>query len=155
MLSLWSCEDHRHPIHPYKNTVTLHLLLSHGSIKGIMELSTAHSWTSPEETISVNTPDGEYLLRQMEQLSYKPHPRTILKIPTEKISLFTPETHILAERNNFSPLISGNQLHSHGFISEIKPSPTSSTTALPTPPLTSMTDTYTLINQIHRYLSQP
>ncbi len=101
-------------------TTTIQILLSHSNIIGFMELSTAFSWSNPEETLRINTTAGEYRLLQMEKLSYYHHPRRCFGVPLEKIGLFTVSERILAERNNFNPLAVNNQLYSQGFIPEIK-----------------------------------
>lgn len=103
-----------------KGTTTVQALLSHGEVKGIMELSTAYSWADPKETLHVNTSAGEYRLEQMERLCHYPHPKTIVGIPLEKLGFFTATEQVLAERNNFNPLVINNQLYTQGFLSEIK-----------------------------------
>lgn len=100
--------------------ITVQGLLSHGNVKGFIELSTAYSWTNSEEILRVNTSTGEYRLYQMERLSYYPHPKKIMGIPIEKLGLFSTSEQILLERNNFNPLIANNQLFTQGFFSEIK-----------------------------------
>ena len=100
--------------------ITVQALLSHGDVKGFIELSTAYSWDKPKEQLHVNTISGEYSLQQMERLSYSPHPNKIVGIPIEKLGLFTVSEQILRERNNFNPLIGNNQLYTQGFFSEIK-----------------------------------
>ncbi len=103
-----------------KETTTIQILLSHKDISGFIELSTSYSWSLPKEQLDINTYCGEYRLENMERLTYCPHPKKICGVPLEKIGLFTTEEQIIGERNNFSPLVSNNQLHSQGFISEIK-----------------------------------
>lgn len=100
--------------------VTAQGLLSHGNIKGIIELATSYSWANPEELLRVNTMDGEYRLDKMCRLSYFPHPRKIVGIPSEKLGLFTTTAKILSGGNNVNPTIENNQLYTHGFFSEIK-----------------------------------
>lgn len=101
-------------------TMTIQGLLSHGTAKGYIELSTAYSWANPKETLHVNTQSGEYRLEQMERLCYHPHPKRIAGIPLEKLGLFTNAEETLIERNNFNPLAANNQLYTQGFLSEIK-----------------------------------
>ncbi len=101
-------------------TTTIQGLLSHGTAKGYIELSTAYSWTNPKETLYVNTQAGEYRLEQMERLCYHPHPKRIAGIPLEKLGLFTNAEQTLIERNNFNPLAANNQLYTQGFLSEIR-----------------------------------
>lgn len=103
-----------------KGFVTIQALLSHNNTKGLIELSTAYSWTNPEEMLRVNTLSGEYRLYQMEQLTYYPHPKNIFGIPTEKLGLFTTSKRILMQRTNFSPLTENNQLYTQGFLPELK-----------------------------------
>lgn len=103
-----------------KGTTTVQALLSHSYVKGIIELSTAYSWTNPKETLHINTPIGEYSLEQMERLCHYPHPKTIAGIPLEKLGFFTAAEQVLAERNNFNPLVTNNQLYTQGFLPEIK-----------------------------------
>ena len=103
-----------------KGTTTVQALLSHGDVKGIIELSTAYSWTNPKETLHINTPIGGYCLEQMERLCHYPHPKTIAGIPLEKLGFFTAAEQVPAERNNFNPLVINNQLYTQGFLPEIK-----------------------------------
>lgn len=103
-----------------KGITTVQALLSHGDVKGIMELSTAYSWTDPKEMLYVNTSAEEYRLEQMEQLCHYPHPKRIAGIPLEKLGLFITTEQVLAERNNFNPLVINNQLYTQGFLPEIK-----------------------------------
>lgn len=103
-----------------RDTITVQALLSHDEAKGIIELSTAYSWTNPKELLTVNTPTGEYRLEQMERLCHYPHPKTLVGIPLEKLGFFTTTEQDLAARNNFNPLAINNQLYSQGFLSEIK-----------------------------------
>ncbi len=101
-------------------TTTVQALLSHGDVRGIIELSTAYSWTNPKKTLHVNTPRGEYSLEQMERLCHYPHPKTIAGIPLEKLGFFTTTERALAVRNNFNPVVINNQLYTQGFLPEIK-----------------------------------
>ncbi|MDE6715205.1 MAG: Gfo/Idh/MocA family oxidoreductase [Muribaculaceae bacterium] len=98
---------------------TIQILLNHGNVKGFIELSTAYSWSNPEESLHINTDCGEFRLEQMERLRYYPHPKKFAGIPIDKIGAYNPEIQILAQRNNFSPLVVNNQLYSQGFLSEI------------------------------------
>ena len=99
---------------------TVQALLSHGKVKGMIELSTAYTWANPKESLHVNTLSGAYCLDQMERLCHYPHPKKIAGVPLEKIGLFTTSEQLLSGRNNFSPLIGNNQLYTQGFFSEIK-----------------------------------
>lgn len=128
---------------------TIQLLLSHGNVKGFVELSTAHSWSGPEESLRINTDCGEFRLEQMERLMYYPHPRKFAGIPIEKIGLYNSEIQILARRNNFNPLAVNNQLYSQGFLSEITAFANMVERSRPNhTPLTSLLPTYHLLTAI-------
>lgn len=103
-----------------RHTTTVQALLSHNEVTGIIDLSTAYSWTNPKELLTVNTPAGEYRLEQMERLSHYPHPKTIAGLPLEKLGFFQNTEHVIIERNNFNPLAINNQLYTQGFLTEIK-----------------------------------
>lgn len=100
--------------------VSVQIMLAHDNAIGLLDLSTAYSWSDPEESIRINTRSGEYRLSQMERLCRYPHPKRIMGIPFEKIGLFAPSEEIIMERNNFSPVTTNNQLYTQGFMSEIK-----------------------------------
>jgi len=61
------------------------LMLQHPHIIGTLELSSAYSWTTAEESLKICTHSGIYRLSQMEELTFTPNPTTILGIPTEKL----------------------------------------------------------------------
>ncbi|MDE6249908.1 MAG: hypothetical protein K2M29_09400 [Paramuribaculum sp.] len=46
--------------------------------------------------------------------------QSIAGIPLEKLGFFTATEQVLAERNNFNPLLTNNQLYTQGFLAEIK-----------------------------------
>ncbi len=103
-----------------KGTTTVLALLSHSYIRGGIDISTAYSWSNPKELLSVNTSSGEYRLENMERLLFYPHPKKIGGLPIEKLGFFKTSEIILTGRNNFNPIISNNQVYTHGFLSEIK-----------------------------------
>lgn len=96
------------------------LILGHKRATGIMELSTACSWSDAAETLTVNTTNGIYELYQMENLTYKPSQGLLFGIPLEKIMRRNPVTETLFSRNNFVPLIPNNQIYTQGYFNEIK-----------------------------------
>lgn len=61
------------------------LMLRHRDITGTLELSTAHSWTSIQDTLTVSTHSALYRLSLPDQLTYTPKPHTLLGIPQEKV----------------------------------------------------------------------
>lgn len=103
-----------------KGRQTILLILGHKRITGIMELSTAGSWTDATESLTVNTTAGIYELNQMENLTYKPSQVQLLGIPLEKIMRRNLVTETLFSRNNFVPTIPNNQIYTQGYFNEIK-----------------------------------
>ena len=68
-------------------------MLSHPHIVGTLELSTAYTWTSAEESLKVCTSKGIYRLSQMEKLTFEPKPSTILGVYSEIQSFITSIKH--------------------------------------------------------------
>ena len=95
------------------------LMLSHPHIVGTLELSTAYTWTSAEESLKVCTSKGIYRLSQMEKLTFEPNPSTILGIPIEKVHPHNKTIEYLYVRNNFTPVLPNNQIYSQGYFSEL------------------------------------
>ena len=96
------------------------LMLSHPHIVGTLELSTAYTWTSAEESLKVCTSKGIYRLSQMEELTFEPKPSTILGIPIEKVHKHNKTIEYLSAHNNFTPIFPNNQIYSQGYYSEIQ-----------------------------------
>ena len=96
------------------------LMLHHPKITGTLELSTTYSWTAAEETLKVCTTSGIYCLSQMEELSYEPTPSTIFGLPSEKIRPWKKSIDYLYTRNNFTPILPNNQIHSQGYFNELQ-----------------------------------
>lgn len=137
----------------HNGTVTVQALLSHVSVRGFIELSTAYSWTTPEELLRVNTSSGEYRLSQMERLSYYPHPKKIIGIPIEKLGQFSSTERILLQRDNINPLIENNQLFTQGFFSEIKAfADMVEYSGKNNSPLSSMSNTYKILDDLKNTL---
>ena len=95
------------------------LMLQHPHIIGTLELSTAYTWTTAEESLKICTRSGVYNLSQMESLTFTPNPTTILGIPMEKLSLRHEMKEPLFQRNNFTPILENNQIYSQGYFNEI------------------------------------
>ena len=95
------------------------LMLQHPHIIGTLELSTAYTWTTAEESLKICTRSGVYNLSQMESLTFTPNPTTILGIPMEKLSLRHEMKEPLFHRNNFTPILENNQIYSQGYFNEI------------------------------------
>ncbi len=103
-----------------KHGYTLTLIIQHnnGTI-GNLNLSTAHSWVSATENISINTPRGEYFLDDMETLTFSAKQKTIMGIPTEKVMPKNKTVEYIYNRNNFNPVMFNNQIHSQGYFNEL------------------------------------
>lgn len=95
------------------------LMFQHPHIVGALELSTAYTWTTAEESLNVCTRSGVYNLSQMESLVFTPNPTTVLGIPTEKWRPRNKTVEYLFQRNNFTPTLVNNQLYSQGYFNEI------------------------------------
>ena len=95
------------------------LMFQHPHIVGTLELSTAYAWTTAEESLNVCTRSGVYLLSQMESLAFTPNPTTVLGIPTEKWHPRNKTVEYPYQRNNFTPTLTNNQIHSQGYFNEI------------------------------------
>lgn len=96
------------------------LMLRHPHIVGTLELSTAYTWTSAEESLKVCTSKGIYRLSQMEELTFEPRPSSILGIPYEKVRSSNRVIEHIYARNNFMPTLPNNQIHSQGYFNEIE-----------------------------------
>ena len=96
------------------------LMLRHPKILGMLELSTACSWTAAEESLKVCTTSGIYRFSQMEELSYERIPSTVFGLPSEKIRPWKKSIQHLYIRNNFTPILHNNQIHSQGYFNEIQ-----------------------------------
>lgn len=95
------------------------LMLRHADIVGTLELSTAYTWTTAEESLKVCTSKGIFHLLQMEELTFEPKPSAILGIPIEKIRTYNKTIEHLYTRNNFTPVLPNNQIYSQGYFNEI------------------------------------
>ncbi len=56
----------------------------------------------------------------MEELSYESIPATVFGLPSEKIRLWKKSIQHLYIRNNFTPILHNNQIHSQGYFNEIQ-----------------------------------
>ena len=95
------------------------LMLRHRHIVGTLELSTAYTWSAAEESLKVSTAAGIYSLRQMDELVFEPKPSTIFGIPIEKVHPHHKTVEHLYTRNNFTPILANNQIHSQGYFDEL------------------------------------
>ena len=96
------------------------VMLQHPHIVGTLELSTAYTWTTAEESLKVCTSKGIYRLSQMEELTFEPQPSYILGFPYEKVCSSNRIIDHLYSRNNFTPTLFNNQIHSQGYFNELQ-----------------------------------
>lgn len=95
------------------------LMLRHPHITGTLELSTAYSWASAEESLKVCTDSGIYRLSQMDSLTFRPKKDAVLGVPIEKLRPNVMPVEYLYDRNSFNPTLINNQVYSQGFFNEI------------------------------------
>ena len=55
----------------------------------------------------------------MEKLTFTPTSTTVFGIPMEKLRLRHEMKEPLFQRNNFTPILENNQMHSQGYFNEI------------------------------------
>ena len=95
------------------------IMLQHPQVVGTLELSTHYSWTNPMGTLKICTHSGVYRLSQMDELSFTPNPPTIFGLPFEKLHHHQILNEILFLRNNFTPILSNNQVYTQGYFNSI------------------------------------
>lgn len=98
---------------------TLRLLLRHGDVGGMLELSTDYTWTAADERLTVTTRKSVYDLHRMEHLRLLPKQKNIMGVPMEKVMPTHPAQTELYARNNFVPTMANNQVVTQGFFDEI------------------------------------
>ncbi len=96
------------------------IMLRHPNVVGTLELSTAYTWTTAEESLKVCTSKSIFRLLQMEELTFEPKPSAILGIPIEKIHTYNKTIEYLYTRNNFTPVLPNNQIYTQGYFNEIQ-----------------------------------
>ena len=92
------------------------IMLQHPQVVGTLELSTHYSWANPTETLKICTRSGVYRLSQMDELSFTPNPPTVFGIPFGKLHHHHILNEILFLRNNFTPILSNNQVYTQGYF---------------------------------------
>ena len=95
------------------------LMLQHPNLVGTLELSTAYTWTSAEESLKVCTSKGIYHLSQMETLTFEPKSPTFHGIPIEKFHRQNRTIEYLYTLNPFTPTLPNNLVYSQGYFIEI------------------------------------
>ena len=101
--------------------VTYFVTLEHRSgTVGMVELSTAYSWSMPKDELTINTNKGVFEANYPNLLTHYNKPKSFLNIPIEKVMVQHPEQTILYQNNGFVPISEYNSLSSQGYFSEIE-----------------------------------
>ena len=86
----------------------------------------------------------------MDELSFTPNPSTVFGIPIEKLHHYQIKTENLFIRNNFTPILSNNQVYTQGyfncisaFVNAIEGNSTINLTSL-----SDIRNTYTIMEQL-------
>lgn len=95
------------------------LMLQHPHIIGTLELSTAYSWTDAEESLKLCTKTGVYHLNGMGKLTFNPKSKTLFNLPLEKLHASKSTTEYLYKQNDFSPILTNNQIFTNGYFNEL------------------------------------
>lgn len=129
------------------------VMLRHGDTIGSLELSTAYTWSTANENLSVCTSKGVYELSQMEQLTFMRRQPVVCGVPLEKVLRTNPTVEYLYGRNNFVPTVVNNQIYSQGFYNECKAwvDLVEGRSSLNLSPLQSLRDTFRLIDDIQSF----
>lgn len=99
---------------------TLMLMLSHPEATGIVELSTAYSWSMATEHLSVNTAKGIYTMHNTEELTFMPKPGSLFGVPRDKVLPTHPTIVCLTHRNSAIPTLQNNPIYTQGYFDEVK-----------------------------------
>jgi len=99
--------------------MTCFITLSHGAIRGSIELSTHYSWQHPVDEIVVNTKSKIITARYPGHVSAIVKPARVFNIPLEKVFPRPQQKEIYLE-NTFIPSADMNSLHLQGFYPQLK-----------------------------------
>lgn len=99
---------------------TLMLVLKHEKATGILELSTGYSWNDAKEEMTINTANGIFEMKGMDNLVYKGKQRLFMGIPLEKVCSRKRVEVNLFNRNDFVPTVPNNQIVTQGYFDTIK-----------------------------------
>lgn len=104
-----------------KNKNTLFLQIEHeNNVIGNIELSTDYTWNLAKEEITVNTEQGIFESKSLNDLQFIEKPKTLMGIPLEKVLKKSPKIEVLLQNNGTIPIAENNQLFRHGYLEEIK-----------------------------------
>jgi virulence factor len=96
------------------------IILNHGPIKGIIELSTSHSWRRVTDEITINTSSRIINLNYPNKLSSIQKQADLFNIPLEKIWKQPLEEIIHLESSTFNPIDKLSSHYLHGFYPELE-----------------------------------
>ena len=99
---------------------TFFITLNHGGVKGVLELSTNHTWQQLVDEISITSFSKIITARYPNHVSAIIKSPSPLNIPFEKISKQPLKQEIYLDSSNFSPLAELNSLNLQGFYPELK-----------------------------------
>jgi len=99
--------------------LTCFIVLSHGSVKGMLELSTHYSWQQPLDEITINTKSKTITAKYPDHASALVKPTRLFNIPVEKIMPKPLQKEIYLD-STFVPSASMNSLHLQGFYPQLK-----------------------------------
>lgn len=95
------------------------IMLRHQHIIGTIELSTSHSWSNAQESLTVHTQSGTFQLCQCEDLTFIPKQPRFASIPVEKLYPRHQVVEYLCHHDGFSPIIANSSIFTQGFYQEI------------------------------------
>lgn len=104
-----------------KNQNTLFLQIQHeNNVIGTVELSTDYTWNLAKEEIIINTENGIFESKSLNDLQFIEKSKIVMGIPLEKVLKRSPKIEILLQNNGTIPIAENNQLFTHGYLGEIK-----------------------------------
>ena len=104
-----------------KGHQTIQAMLTHGSgVKGVMELSTQHSWKMSRELLEINTDSESIVCDLPYEIVTITKSKRVMGVPLEKVFSSATEKKELLKENGFVPIAENNTLVVQGFYDEIK-----------------------------------
>jgi virulence factor len=101
--------------------VTFFVTLHHSnSVKGILEISTAYTWSAAVDHLEINTPGEIFKAEYPGQLKSLVKPRHILNVPFDKVFKNAAVEKIYLNNNSAVPSMEYNPLSTAGFYNELK-----------------------------------
>ncbi len=95
-------------------------ILHESGVIGNVELSTAYSWKSFTDKISINYPDKTATATYPGEIIIRKKKGGVFSIPAEKIFSRKPEYIELLNVNNGAPVLEQNPVYLHGYYNELR-----------------------------------